>query len=120
MLEAAREGLLRLTPPQARVAQQQGALLVDIRGESQLRRDGRIPGAVAIERNVLEWRLDPGSAHCLPGIEWATGVVLICNEGYQSSLAAAAIGGFGLKTADVIGGFRAWRESGQPICGCRA
>ena len=96
---------------------QEGATLIDIRSESQRLADGSIPGARVVARNVLEWRLDPvcpfrdpvfGRVDARP--------VLICHEGYQSSLAAYTAQRFGIVGAtDVIGGFRAWREAGMPV-----
>jgi len=94
-----------------------GALLVDTRSAEQRERDGEIPGAQVIDRAVLEWRLDPGSAHRIAG---ASGhevrVIVICAEGYSSSLAAASLQDLGLVNAtDVIGGFEAWKAAGLPI-----
>ena len=90
----------------------QGAILIDIRPLEQRRRDGDLPGAIVIDRNVLEWRLDPSSPHRLP---IATGVdvrlIIVCNEGYSSSLAAATLQELGLRSAtDLVGGFQAWRS----------
>lgn len=94
-----------------------GAALIDIRGDSQIARDGTIPGALVIARNVLEWRLDPGSLHRhpqAPGL--GNRVILLCDEGYQSSLAAATLQQMGFACAtDVDGGFQAWREAGLPV-----
>jgi rhodanese-related sulfurtransferase len=115
LLDESREGLQRLTPAEAAAAQD--AVLVDIRSEAQRERDGAIPGAVAIARNVLEWR-------CAPDSEWrderisdpAKLIVLICNEGYQSSLAAATLQRLGLTRAtDVEGGFQAGRAAGLRV-----
>jgi len=88
-----------------------GALIIDIRPADQRQRDGELPGAIVIDRNVLEWRLDPTSPHRLP---IATGhdvrLILVCNEGYSSSLAAATLQELGLQRAtDLVGGFQAWR-----------
>jgi len=90
---------------------------VDIRSDSQRVADGVIPGARFVPRNVLEWRLDPSSPHRDPELARPdTHVVLVCDEGYQSSLAAAAVQRLGLSNAtDVIGGFQAWREAGLPV-----
>lgn len=92
LLAAARAGLRRLDPAQAAQAARAGARLVDIRPESQRRADGEIPGAIVIERNHLEWRLDPSSAGRIPeatdhDIAW----IVLCDEGYSSSLAAASL-----------------------------
>jgi rhodanese-related sulfurtransferase len=116
LLAEARRGLDRLTPAEAQEAATRGDLLVDIRSESQRAADGVIPSAVFLPRNVLEWRLDPGCEHCDP--ELARGdrlLILLCDEGFQSSLAAATIRSFGLDATDVIGGFQAWREAGLPV-----
>ena len=94
----------------------QGAILIDIRPLEQRRRDGDLPGAIVVDRNVLEWRLDPTSPHRLP---IATGVdvrlIIVCNEGYSSSLAASTLQGLGLRSAtDLVGGFQAWRTWSAP------
>jgi rhodanese-related sulfurtransferase len=87
-----------------------GALVVDTRSEAQRRRDGELPGAVVIERNVLEWRLDPASAYRLPEAgDRDRRIVVVCDEGYASSLAAATLQDLGLKNAtDLDGGYQAW------------
>jgi rhodanese-related sulfurtransferase len=94
-----------------------GAALIDIRGDTQIARDGNIPGALVIARNVLEWRLDPDSQHRHrqgPGL--GDHVILLCDEGYQSSLAAATLQQLGFACAtDVDGGFQAWRKAGLPV-----
>ena len=89
-----------------------GALVVDTRCEEQRRRDGELPGAVVVERNVLEWRLDPASPDRLPEVEgYDRVIVLVCNEGYSSSLAAAVLQDLGLRNAtDLDGGYQAWLE----------
>jgi rhodanese-related sulfurtransferase len=117
LLSDARHRLDRLDPPAALNAISAGATLVDIRTESQIAQDGVVPGALVIPRNVLEWRLDPASEHChhnAPNLEdW---VILMCNEGYQSSLAAATLQQLGFARAtDLDGGFQAWRATGLPI-----
>ena len=117
LLAQARAGLRRLEPHQALDAMRRRAILIDTRPEFQRRADGEIPGAVVIERNHLEWRLDPTSAARIPqavdhDVEW----IVICDEGYSSSLAAASLRSLGLHRAtDVIGGFRAWRAAGLPV-----
>jgi rhodanese-related sulfurtransferase len=84
--------------------------------ESQRARDGALPGATVIARNVLEWRLDPASPHRDSACARRdVRLILICDEGYQSSLAAATLKRFGLDVTDVIGGFRAWRMVGLPV-----
>ena len=116
LLEEARARLERLTPEQAHAAMGEGALLVDIRSDSQRAGDSLIPGARFVPRNVLEWRLDPASPHRDPELGRRDArVVLLCDEGYQSSLAAATLQSFGVAATDVIGGFRAWRAAGLPI-----
>ena len=96
---------------------QDGALLIDIRAESQRAADGQVPGAAFVPRNVLEWRLDPESAHRDPELARPDArIVLMCNEGYQSSLAAATLQDLGLPRAtDLDGGFQAWRAAGLPV-----
>jgi rhodanese-related sulfurtransferase len=116
LLRASRARLRRLTPAEAWEALRSGAALVDIRSEAQRERDGVVPGSRFIPRNVLEWRLDPASSYRDQALARPEGrVVLMCNEGYQSSLAAATLQRFGLTEAtDVIGGFQAWLQDGLP------
>jgi rhodanese-related sulfurtransferase len=117
LLDRARRSLVRIEPKQAAAELAHGALLVDIRPADQRSEGGDIPGATVIDRNVLEWRLAPDSewridAVTRPGIR----VILLCNEGYSSSLAAATLKELGLVNAtDVIGGFQAWKAAGLPI-----
>ena len=88
-----------------------GAVVVDTRPVEQRRRDGELPGALVVDRNVLEWRLDPTSPHRLesPAVDADTRVVVVCNEGYSSSLAAATLRELGLRRAtDLVGGYQAW------------
>ncbi len=117
LLREARSGLRRLTPSDAAAAQRAGALIVDLRPESHLCAEGSIPGAISVERNVLEWRLDPAGAHRLAELEGPDQtIVLVCDEGYASSLAAATLQRIGLRNAtDLIGGFRAWKAVGCPV-----
>jgi rhodanese-related sulfurtransferase len=117
LLAAARAQLERLTSDQAHAAMREGAHLVDIRSDSQRASDGVIPGARFVSRNVLEWRLDPCCPHCDPLLVHVENpLVLICNEGYQSSLAAATVRRFGQRAVtDVVGGFQAWRAAGLPV-----
>jgi rhodanese-related sulfurtransferase len=91
-----------------------GALIVDIRPAEQRRRDGELPGAVVVDRNVLEWRLDPTSTHRIPeASDPAREIVVVCNEGYASSLAAATLQRLGLRRAtDLDGGFQALLAGG--------
>ena len=115
LLWEARSGLDRLSPARAAAAQQRGALLVDIRPHAQRSSDGEIPGALVLERNVLEWRLDPQSSARLPEASYDLEAVVVCSEGYTSSLAAAALQVLGVARAtDLAGGFLAWREAGLP------
>ncbi|HEX6657327.1 MAG TPA: rhodanese-like domain-containing protein [Ilumatobacter sp.] len=98
-------------PPERLAAERNsGALIVDIRPAEQRARDGELPGAVVVERNALEWRLDPLSDHRIPEVSGHDDrIVLVCNEGYGSSLAAATLQDLGLHRAtDLIGGFQAW------------
>jgi rhodanese-related sulfurtransferase len=116
LLAAARARLDRVDPRQAAEEQQVGALLVDIRPSEQRRREGNIPGARVIERNVLEWRFDPASESRIPEArDHGVRVIVVCSEGYTSSLAAAALQDLGLTRAtDLAGGFWAWRRAGLP------
>ena len=117
LLERVRQGYERIGTQEAYDAARAGeALLVDIRYAALRDRDGLIPGALVIERNELEWRLDPWGSHRVPE---ATGhdlrVVVVCDEGYASSLAAASLHRLGLHRAtDLVGGFRAWKAAGLP------
>jgi rhodanese-related sulfurtransferase len=117
LLLESRAQLTRLDPPDALQAMQSGATLVDIRSESQIARDGEVEGALTISRNVLEWRLDPASDHRhpdAPGL--GAQVIVMCNEGYQSSLVAATLQRLGFSAAtDLDGGFQAWRACGLPV-----
>ena len=116
LLAAARARLRRMAPAEAHAAMDDGALLVDIRSDGQRAADGEIPGARIVQRNALEWRLDPGCAHRDPELcRRGARIVLLCDEGYQSSLAAATLLSFGVDATDVIGGFRAWRAAGLPV-----
>ena len=117
ILAAARARLHRLDAIGAREAQRRGALLVDIRPQARRESDGEIPGALVIERNVLEWRLDPrGDARIPEADRYDLPVVVVCNEGYTSSLAAAALQDLGLHRAtDLIGGFKAWEAGGLAV-----
>ena len=120
VLADARSRLARVTPLEAAARVAAGAFLVDIRPAAQRAAEGEVagvvPGALVVERNVLEWRLDPAGEARLPQ---ATGydvdVVVLCSEGYTSSLAADALRSIGLASAtDVVGGFRAWVAAGLP------
>lgn len=110
LLERSRAALDRVAPQDLAAEVALGALVVDIRPYEQRSRDGELAGAVVIDRNVLEWRLDPASAHRIAeAAGYDTRIVIVCNEGYQSSLAAATLRQLGLHRAtDLIGGFQAW------------
>ncbi|GIJ50441.1 hypothetical protein Val02_73270 [Virgisporangium aliadipatigenens] len=116
ILAAARCRLHRLDPQQANAAARDGAVLVDIRPHAQRQREGGIPGALTIERNVLEWRFDPRSdARLEVADRYDLPVVVFCSEGYTSSLAAAALQDLGLwRATDLAGGFVAWKAAGLP------
>jgi rhodanese-related sulfurtransferase len=115
LLAQSRSNLARVLARDLAAEQAAGALVVDIRPVEQRERDGALPGAVVIDRNVLEWRLDPTSPHRLEiADDPDRRIVLVCNEGYSSSLAAHTLQQLGLVNAtDLVGGFRAWRED-QP------
>jgi rhodanese-related sulfurtransferase len=117
VLAKSRAGVRRLTPIEVAEAVLDGALLVDTRTESQRADQGELPGALVIDRTVLEWRLDPASDARIPE---ATGydvpIVVVCRQGYSSSLAAASLRQVGLWLAtDMIGGVEAWREAGLAL-----
>ena len=117
VLEHARRRLHRLDPVAAQSAMREGAILVDTRPQAQRQAQGSVPGALLVERNVLEWRFDPRSDARLPE---ATGydvrLIVMCSEGYSSSLAAASLQDLGLRNAtDLAGGFVAWAKAGLPV-----
>jgi len=116
LVAEARVRLDRVSPTELAAEQAAGALVVDIRNAEQRQRDGELAGAAVIDRNVLEWRLDPACPHRMAE---ATGydlrVIVVCNEGYSSSLAAAALQDLGLHRAtDLEGGFQAWSAAIRP------
>ena len=117
ILAAARSRLSRLDPAAAHRAQRDGAILVDTRPAAQRAEYGEIPGAVVVERNVLEWRLDPRSDARLPFADsYDLSIVVVCQEGYSSSLAAASLLDLGLHRAtDLAGGYAAWQAAGLPV-----
>lgn len=118
LLGRSRAGLARLTPEAAQEAVRAGAVIVDTRPLDQRRAQGVVPGAVVVGRNVLEWRADVTSGHAddrLAGKD----LIVMCAEGYSSSLAAATLQQIGLARAtDMIGGFEAWRDAGLPVEPC--
>jgi rhodanese-related sulfurtransferase len=117
MLAAARARLERVGPEEAAAAVRDGAVLVDIRSEDLRARDGHVPAAIYHHRNVLEWRADPASPAADPRLaDLDARVIVMCDEGYTSSLAAAALQELGFARAtDLDGGFQAWRAAGLPV-----
>jgi rhodanese-related sulfurtransferase len=115
MLATARAGLDRVEPAEADAERQSGAWLVDIRPMANRVAEGEIPGAVVVERIVLEWRLAPDSPWRLAGVTVDTRIIVVCNEGYSSSLAAHDLRRLGIgRATDLIGGYRAWQAAGLP------
>jgi rhodanese-related sulfurtransferase len=110
ILAAARARLDRVTPQELERERLNGAVIVDIRPVEQRARDGELPGGIVVDRNVLEWRLDPSCDHHLAEVTgYDTRIVIVCSEGYSSSLAAALLHDIGLNRAtDLIGGYQAW------------
>jgi len=119
LLERVRARIDRVEPAEAARRLAAGALVVDTRPVEQRDRDGEVPGAVVVDRNVLEWRLDPASPYRIPEVTgYDLDVVVLCNQGYSSSLVADTLRSLGLHRAvDVIGGFEAWAAAGLPIAG---
>jgi rhodanese-related sulfurtransferase len=117
LLAQAREGLVRVEPREALDAMSDGALLIDIRSESQRAADGQVPDAVWFARNVLEWRCDPScEAYDERVGDIERHVIVMCDAGYQSSLAAATLQELGFARAtDLVGGFQGWRAAGLPV-----
>ncbi|WP_042374132.1 rhodanese-like domain-containing protein [Streptacidiphilus neutrinimicus] len=118
LLERERAHLRRVSPGEAaRALAEEDALLVDIRYAALRDRDGAIPGALIVERNELEWRMDPQCAHRAPETtDHDRLVIVVCNEGYASSLAARSLQALGLHRAtDLVGGFQAWAAEGLPV-----
>lgn len=117
VLAEARDGVHRYTPHETEAARLRGALVVDTHTETQRAETGELPGALVIDRTVLEWRLDPTSDARIPE---ATGydveIVVVCRQGYSSSLAAESLRRVGLHRAtDLAGGVEAWQEAGLPL-----
>jgi rhodanese-related sulfurtransferase len=117
LLTQARAQLARVEPHEAPDAIKRGALLIDIRSESQRAADGIVPDTLWFARNVLEWRCDPSSeAHDPRVADLERHLIVMCDEGYQSSLAAATLQQLGFAAAtDLVGGFQAWRAAGLPV-----
>jgi rhodanese-related sulfurtransferase len=117
LLGEARSRLERLTAEQAYAEHQTGALLIDTRTYEQRRDAGSVPGAIVLDRTVFEWRLDPSSPWHLPEVhDHDARIIVLCRQGFSSSLAAATLHELGLHRAtDVVGGFEAWAEAGLPI-----
>ncbi len=121
LLAAVRARIERIEPRDVPARMAAGALLVDTRPMEQRARDGEVPGAVVVDRNALEWRLDPASPERIPQ---ATGydleVIVLCNQGYSSSLVADTLRSLGLRrSVDVVGGFEAWVALGLPVVAVR-
>jgi len=114
LLDDARSRLARLSPLEAAAHLDDGARLVDIRPSWQRAVSGEVPGSLIVERNHLEWRLHPGSAARVPQASAGQRWIVICSEGYTSSLAADALNSVGVEATDVVGGFHAWVAAGLP------
>jgi rhodanese-related sulfurtransferase len=114
LVDDARSRLVRVSPFAAAALVDHGALLVDIRPAWQRAVTGEVPGSVIVERNHLEWRLHPGSPDRLPQARPKQQWIVLCSEGYTSSLAADALGSLGIPATDVLGGFAAWQAAGLP------
>ena len=117
MLDAARRRIRRYSPQEALAAAEAGAVLIDTRSSDDVEREGRIPGSVYIHRNVLEWRCDPSSGHADTRVsDRERTLIVVCNDGYSSSLAAASLVELGFANAgDLEGGFRGWARAGLPV-----
>jgi rhodanese-related sulfurtransferase len=115
MVAAARARFVRITPVDAAGEVAAGAVLVDVRLTEQRAADGVIPGALHLPLNSLEWRLDPTSTYRVPEARDGVRVILFCNEGYCSSLAALRLRDLGVDATDIDGGFQAWRGAGLPV-----
>ncbi|MCU1456510.1 MAG: Rhodanese domain protein [Actinomycetia bacterium] len=117
LLDDARTRLHRVDPFEAAAAMADGALVVDTRPLERRSAEGEIPGSVVIGRNVPEWRLDPRSPHHIPEVMgYGHRIIVVCNEGYASTLAAVSLQDLGFRNAtDLVGGYRAWRAAGLPI-----
>ncbi len=112
LVEVARRRIVRTAPKDLAAVMEAGGLVVDIRPAAQRAAEGELPGALVVERNVLEWRLDPNGPHRRPEVTgFHQRVVVVCSEGYASSLAADSLRALGYARAtDLIGGYQAWRS----------
>jgi rhodanese-related sulfurtransferase len=121
LLAQVRSRIDRIGPREAAARLAAGALLIDTRPWEQRSRDGEVPGAVVVDRNVLEWRLDPASPYRIPEVTgYHLEVIVLCDQGYSSSLVADTLRSLGLRRAvDVVGGFEAWTALGLPVAGVR-
>ncbi len=117
LLAAARQRVERFEPEEAWAAVATGeALIVDLRSSDERRKHGIVPGSLHVPRSVLEWRADPASEWRSPHLAGRDVLILLCAEGYSSSLAAASLLDLGYeRAADVVGGFEAWRKAGLPV-----
>lgn len=115
LLARARTGWNRQSASEADAAVRDGALLVDTRTAAQRARTGDLPGALVIDRTVLEWRLDPTSASRIPEAEGRPRIVVVCRQGYSSSLAARSLRDLGLDATDVVDGVEGWIAAGLPM-----
>ena len=117
LLTAARRRIKRYSPEAAFAAAREGAVLIDTRSSGDVDREGRIPGSVYIHRNLLEWRCDASSGYADPRVsDRGSRLIVVCNDGYSSSLAAATLAELGFSEAgDLEGGFRGWVKAGLPV-----
>lgn len=117
LLARVRAGVRRLTPDETFAAARQGALVVDTRTDAQRKQQGELQGALVIDRTVLEWRLDPASDARIPqATRYDLQIIVVCRQGFSSSLAAASLRSLGLfRATDMIGGVEAWRRAGLPL-----
>lgn len=116
-LAQVREGVKRVSPDQLPALWETGAIVIDTRTEAQRAEQGELPGAIVIDRTVLEWRLDPQSITCIPEVtDYQQVIVVVCRQGCSSSLAAASLRSVGLTNAtDLVGGVEAWVAAGHPV-----
>jgi rhodanese-related sulfurtransferase len=118
LLAAAAARIERVAPERALAEAGRGAVIVDIRSSDARRRDGVVPGSVHVPLTVLQWRLEPGGEFRTPHVPEGRRVLVLCDHGYSSVLAAASLAELGVDAADVEGGFGAWRERGLPVRAC--